>query len=87
LGTLTQGPDGTDTTTVFSLADYATLAGPFYVKVQVDPTPGWDYTATVKTSQLVVWAEEPPVVPVPGAVLLASLGAGLVSWLRARKAL
>jgi hypothetical protein len=41
----------------------------------------WDYGYSYEPPVI------PPVVPAPGAILLASMGAGLVSWLRVRKAL
>lgn len=50
-------------------------------------TPAWQTSGTQFAMDNLTTREAMPSVPAPGAVILASLGAGLTGWLRRRKAL
>jgi hypothetical protein len=92
MGTLVQSPglfNTGDGTTLLTLADANTWLAPtgFYVQ---DRMPGPDQDVTMKSSRLQAagdYTYSYRFIPAPGAILLASFGAGLVSWLRARKSL
>jgi len=90
-------PNSADATTNITLATPDAWLAPSGFCLQVR-SPGVDQNVSMSSSQLQAsspwlydWSYEPPVIPVvipaPGAILLASLGAGFVSWMRARKVL